>query len=75
MSEILCRDTEKNPTLHGVRRVVEEGRMAAKEKAPTALLGLCGVNLLSACYLRSMNGTELPSMYCGILPSHFCTAS
>ena len=27
------------------------------------------------CYFRSMKGTELPSMYCGILPSHFCTAS
>ncbi len=26
-------------------------------------------------YLRSMKGTELPSMYWGILPSHFWTAS
>ena len=26
-------------------------------------------------YFSSMKGTELPSMYCGILPSHFCTAS
>ena len=27
------------------------------------------------CYFRSMNGTELPNMYCGILPSHLSTAS
>ena len=26
-------------------------------------------------YFKSMKGTELPSMYWGILPSHFCTAS
>ncbi len=26
-------------------------------------------------YFKSMKGTEFPSIYCGILPSHFCTAS
>lgn len=26
-------------------------------------------------YFKSMKGTVLPSMYCGNLPSHFCTAS
>ena len=31
--------------------------------------------LISFCYFKSINGTELPSMYWGILPSHFCTAS
>ena len=26
-------------------------------------------------YFKSINGTELPSIYWGSLPSHFCTAS
>ena len=47
---------------HGVTKLIADSQEALK-------------NQLISLYFKSIKGTELPSIYCGILPSHFCTAS